>query len=159
MSENVNPKCLWKITCESLIPFNPYPPKCWRSWNFFIPIMFVTHFGAPMNFLKFKLIWSSRNEDMGMCAIAHNGSTRDKTGRFYEVIIYILHLFSFIHVIQFEVLRILVLWMEMDTNEVTVVSVPIGVKNYTYLSGGSNFARGGGSYFTFFHGICEISKS
>ena len=46
---------------------------------------------------------------MGMCAIAHNGNTRDKSGRFYEVIIYILHLFPFIPVIQFEVLRILVL--------------------------------------------------
>ena len=62
-----------------------------------------------MNSLKFKLIWTSRIEDMGMCAIAHNGNTRIKTGRFYEVIIYILHLFSFIPVIHFEVLRILVL--------------------------------------------------
>ena len=78
-----------------VLEINPYPPKCWRSWNFFIPIMCVTHFGAPMNFLKFKLIWSSRNEDMGMCAIAHNGSTRDKTRRFYEVIIYIKFIFIY----------------------------------------------------------------
>ena len=26
---------------------------------------------------------------MSMCAIDHNGNTRDKSGRFYEVIIYI----------------------------------------------------------------------
>ena len=81
---------------------------------------------------------------MGICAIAHNGNTRDKTGRFYEVIIYIaLNLFPFIPVIQFEVLRILVLWMEMDTDKVTVVSVPIGVKNYTYLPGRVKFCQGG----------------
>ena len=24
---------------------NPYPPKCWRSWNFSIPIIYFTHFG------------------------------------------------------------------------------------------------------------------
>ena len=128
---------------------NPYPPKCWRSWNFFIPIMCVTHFGAPLNFLKFKLIWSIRNEDMGMCAIAHNGSTRDKTGRFYEVIIYILHLFSFIPVIQFEVLRILVLWMEMDTDEFTVVSVPIGVKKLDIFAREGQILPGGVVFYFF----------
>ena len=76
-------------SCE-VICFNSYPPKYWedKNWNFFILIMCVTHFGAHINFLKFKLIWSSRNEDIWVCmsAIAHNGSTRDKTRRFYGVI-------------------------------------------------------------------------
>ena len=36
-----------------------------------------------------------------------------------------------------------VLWMEMDTDEVTVVSVPIGVKNYTYLPERVKFCQGG----------------
>ena len=33
--------------------------------------------------------------------------------------------------------------MEMDTDEVTVVSVPIGVKNQTYLPGRVKFCQGG----------------
>ena len=57
------------------ITFNPYPPKCWRSWNFFIPIIYFTHFGAYINCQEFKKIRTSRTEDTGMCAIAHNGNT------------------------------------------------------------------------------------
>ena len=76
---------LQQIFNKLIININPYPPKCWRSWNFFISIIYFTHFGPYINCLKFKIIWTSRIEDMGMCAIAHNVNTRDKSGRFYEV--------------------------------------------------------------------------
>ena len=43
-------------------------------------------------------------------------------------------------------------------DKVTVVSVPIvGTKLDIFAREGQIFARG--SYFTFFHGICKISKS
>ena len=102
---------LMKLERKMRGEINPYPPKCWRSWNFFIPIIHFTHFWVYSNCLEFKKTWTSRTEDMGMCTIAHNGNTRDKSGRFYKVTIYIyiLHLFSFILVLQFEVLRILIL--------------------------------------------------
>ena len=50
---------------------------------------------GPISTVKFKQIWTSRIEDMDMCAIAHNGNTRDKSGRFYKVIIYIAFIFIY----------------------------------------------------------------
>ena len=66
-------------------------PNVERVEIFFIPIIYFIHFWAYINCLMFEIIWISRIENMGMCAIAHNGNTRDKSGRFYKVITIIMH--------------------------------------------------------------------
>ena len=58
-----------------------------KELTFFIPIIYFTHFGAFIKCLEFYKNRTSRTEDMGMCTIAQNGNTRDKSGRFYKVII------------------------------------------------------------------------
>ena len=71
--------------------------------------------------------------------------------------LYILHLFSFIPVIHFEVLRILVLWMEMDTDSHGRVSAHQGKQLDIFAREGQILP--GGRILLFSHGICKISKS
>ena len=48
--------------------------------------------------------------------------------------------------------------MKMDTDKVTIVSVPIGVKNYTYLPGWVKFYQGDHILLKFQWNMYDIEK-